>query len=50
MGAIKGARADRHSFKDIDDEFEIDPDVNAAGASKKGGKMIGFTSAKDNLR
>jgi len=49
MGAIKGARADRHSFKDIDDEFEIDPDVNA-GASKKGGKMIGFTSAKDNLR
>jgi len=38
MGAIKGARADRNSFKDIDDEFEIDPDV---GASKKGGK-IGF--------
>ena len=45
MGAIKGARAERHSFKDIDDEFDIDPEVN--GASKKGGK-IGF--AQDNLR
>jgi hypothetical protein len=42
--AIKGAKAGS-SFKDIDDEFDIDPDVRAA--SKKGGK-VGF--ARDNLR
>ena len=40
--AIKGARAGK-SFKNIDDEFDIDPDV---GASKKG--KMGF--GRDNLR
>lgn len=44
MGAIKGAKAS-DDFKDIDDEFEIDPDVE----NKKFGSKKGF-GGRDNLR
>ena len=44
MGAIKGAKASK-DFKDIDDDFEIDPDVNAK--SRGGPKGFG---GRDNLR
>ena len=44
MGAIKGAKAS-NDFKDIDDNFEIDPDVNVK--SRGGPKGFG---GRDNLR
>ena len=43
MGAIKGAKAD-DKFKEIDDDFEIDPHV---GSKKSGPKGFG---GRDNLR
>ena len=43
MGAIKGAKADE-KFKEIDDDFEIDPHI---GSKKSGPKGFG---GRDNLR
>ena len=42
LGAIKDANGTKdRSFKEIDDEFEVEPDVN---------KKSGFANQRDNLR
>ena len=44
LGAIKDAKGSQ-SFKNIDDEFEIDPDLNDRDNNK-----LSFANNRDNLR